>query len=133
MLEPSSPANGRAAPQRDQQSLQEMLGVNRNELEILMRLVAWSRLAREQVPAIAMCGHRPVKIGSVSAIMLGLRKKLARYGIELATIREFGWGLHQKDRNKIVALIEPKQAPGAGAKTAGTKSDQEVELKPKAA
>jgi hypothetical protein len=39
-------------------TLQSMLGLNRNEIEILMRLVAWGSLAREQIPAIATCGHR---------------------------------------------------------------------------
>jgi hypothetical protein len=32
---------------------------------------------REQICAIAMCGHRPVKIGSVNAIVILLEAKVA--------------------------------------------------------
>jgi hypothetical protein len=35
----------------EETTLQSMLGLNRNEIEILLRLVAWGSLAREQIPA----------------------------------------------------------------------------------
>jgi hypothetical protein len=106
----------------EETTLQSMLGLNRNEIELLLRLVAWGSLAREQIPAIATCGHRPVKLSSVNAIVRGLRKKLVTRGIELTTIREFGWGLNQRDREKIVALIGPRQGLGVNTEAAGAKN-----------
>jgi hypothetical protein len=103
-------------------TLQSMLGLNRNEIEILMRLVAWGSLAREQIPAIATCGHRPVKISSVNAIIGGLRRKLANHGIGLNVVRDFGWALRQEDREKIVALIGPRQGLGVNTEAAGAKN-----------
>jgi hypothetical protein len=50
-----------------------------------------------------------VKISSVNAMINNLRKKLRAHDIGLDTLREFGWGLGQKDREKIVALIGPRQ------------------------
>jgi hypothetical protein len=99
-------------------TLQSMLGLNRNEIEILLRLVAWGSLAREQIPAIATCGHRSVSINSVNAIVRGLRQKLAAHDIALVTVHGFGWKLCQEDREKIVAFI----GPGAITEAAGEKS-----------
>jgi len=111
-------------------TLQSILGLNRNEIEILLRLVAWGSLAREQIPAIARCGHRSVSINSVNAIIGLLRKKLAVHGIELITIREFGWGLNQRDREKIVALIGPRRAPGVNTEAAGANSNRQGKMEP---
>jgi hypothetical protein len=86
-------------------TLRLKLGLNDTEIQILLRLVTWERLAREQVRAIAMCERRPVKIGSVNGIIDRLRKKLAGRGIKLATIREFGFELRQRDRKKILELL----------------------------
>jgi hypothetical protein len=111
-------------------TLQSTLGLNRTEIELLLRLVAWGSLAREQIPAIATCGHRSVKLSSVNAIVRGLRKKLAAHDIELVTLREFGWGLRPEGREKIVALIGPRQAPGVNTEAAGAKSRQESRMSP---
>jgi hypothetical protein len=79
--------------------------LNHNEIEILLRLVAWGRLAREQVCAIATCGHRPVKLGSVSAIVRELRKKLAKHKIKLVTVHGFGFELCQEDCKRVLGLL----------------------------
>jgi hypothetical protein len=103
-------------------TLQSILGLNRNEVELLMRLVAWGRLAREQVPAIATCGHRSVSIISVNAIVRGLRKKLAVHSIELDTVHGFGCRLPPKGQTKIIGMIKPRSsAPTKAAEAAGAK------------
>src|SRR5262252_8090750 len=81
------------------------LELNHNEERILARLTQQGYLAREQVCAIATCGHRPVKLGSVGVIVRELRKKLATQDIQLATIRDFGFGLRQEDREKVLGFI----------------------------
>jgi len=95
-------------PMPDEATLQSLLGLNRNEIELLMRLVAWGRLAREQIPAIATCGHRSVKPSSVNAIIGELRKKLRAHGIEVDTVHGFGWKLSYKARDKIIGMIKPR-------------------------
>jgi len=119
----------RAATSRDKPreiTVQSLLGLNRNEIEILMRLVAWGQLARAQVPAIATRGHRSVSINSVNAIMRGLRQKLAAHDIRLGTIREFGWKLPQEDREKIVAMIKPRQGLGIHTEAMDAKTSSRV-------
>jgi hypothetical protein len=80
-------------------------GLNPTEIQILLRLITWERLAREQICAIATCGHRPVKIGSVNGIIDRLRKKLTKHKIELTTVYEFGWELRQEVRKKVFKLL----------------------------
>jgi DNA-binding response OmpR family regulator len=104
--------------------LQSTFGLNRNEIEILLRLVAWGSLAREQVCAIATCGHRSVSINSVNAIIRELRRKLSTHGIEVSTLHGFGFELRQKDREKIVALISPRQGLGVNTEARDEKFRQ---------
>jgi hypothetical protein len=61
-------------------SLAAALGLNHTEGQILMRLVTQGCLSREQICAIATRAHQPIKIGSVNAIITGLRKKLRARG-----------------------------------------------------
>ena len=90
-------------------TLQSRLELNSNELAVLLRLVVWERLAKEQVCAIAVRGHQPIRLSSVPALIRELRRKLAAHKIKLETIRDFGWGLDQRDRDKIVGWIGPRQ------------------------
>jgi hypothetical protein len=98
---------------RDKQSqeitVQSLLGLNSTEIQLLMRLVAYGRLAREQVYGIPVSGHRTLKPSSVTPIISMLRKKLSERGIALTTIHGFGWGLPLKDRERILAMIKPRK------------------------
>jgi hypothetical protein len=107
-----------AAPAHEREStLQSMLGLSNTELEILMRLLIRDSLSREQICGIPVSGHRTIKLSSVNGIIGLLRQKLAGYGIKLATIRDFGFKLSQKDRARIVGLIRPRgDTEAAGAK-----------------
>jgi hypothetical protein len=89
----------------DKASLGSTLGLNDTETQILLRLVTWDRLAREQVRAIATCGHRPVKIGSVNAIVRGLRKKLEKHKIKIDAVNGFGWEVPRKARERVRELL----------------------------
>jgi hypothetical protein len=115
MPEPSALATEQprsaAPPARDDRSLQEQLGLSGTEIEILMRLAAWGRLARQQICGITVSGHRTLKPSSINPIMVGLRKKLIAHRVKLITIRDFGWGLSQEDRGWIVGLIKPRKMP----------------------
>jgi hypothetical protein len=97
-----------AAAPAHKSTLQSMLGLSNTEIEILMRLVAWGRLAREQIYGITVSGHRTLKPSSINPIMVELRKKLIAHRIKLVTIRDFGFGLSQEDRGRIVELIRPR-------------------------
>jgi hypothetical protein len=81
------------------------LNLNHNETQILKRLASQGCLAREQVCAIVTCGHRPVKISSVRAIVGTLRRKLAAHGVQLVSINGFGWELRRRDRELIRELL----------------------------
>jgi hypothetical protein len=108
-----------SAPAHDREStLQSMLGLSNTELEILMRLLIRNSLSREQICGIPVSGHRTIKLSSVNGIIGLLRRKLAGHGIELVTIRDFGFGLSQKDRARIVGLIRPR----GDTETTGEKS-----------
>jgi hypothetical protein len=100
-----------AAAPAHKSTLQSMLGLSNTEIEILMRLVAWGRLAREQIYGITVSGHRTLKPSSINPIMVGLRKKLAKHGVKLIAIRDFGFGLPQEDRARIVGMIKPRKMP----------------------
>jgi len=98
-------------------SLQEQLGLSNAELAILLRLIVWGEIAREQAAATA-----GVKLNSMNSVIVGLRRKLAKHGIRLDTLHAFGWKLSQKGQTKIVGLIKP---------AAGKPVDREVGAKPK--
>jgi hypothetical protein len=112
-------------------ALQLQLALNPTEAQIAMRLTTQGCVAREQICAIGTCGHRSVKAGSVGAIVRGLRRKLAVYGIAIAGINGFGWELRQKDREKIIALIGPRGSGRASAKAASVKINQPINYEPK--
>jgi len=105
-LEPPPRATSRDKSQEI--TVQSLLGLNSTEIQLLLRLVAYGRLAREQVCGIPISGHRTLKPGSINPIIGAFRKKLAGHGIALTTIRGFGWALPQEDRERIVRLIRPR-------------------------
>jgi hypothetical protein len=86
-------------------SLQKQLSLNGTELRVLLRLLTWGSIAREQAAMTAS-----VKLNSVNAVVIGLRRKLAAHKIELVTVRDFGWALPPKGQTKIVGPIKPKGA-----------------------
>ena len=96
-----------------EETLQSTLGLDYNETEILLRLVAWGRLAREQVPAIAVRAHQQIKISSVNAIIGLLRKKLAAHDIALITIHGFGWELGRGGPRKNYRAYRSQTGPGS--------------------
>jgi len=97
-------------------SLQKQLSLNGTELRVLLRLLTWERLAREQV-----CAITGVKLNSVNSIIGALRRKLAKHKIELVTVRDFGWALPPKGQTKIIGMIKP---------AAGKPADQRVDAEP---
>jgi len=64
---------------------------------------------------MATCGHRPVKIGSVNAIVRGLRKKLAKHKIKIDAVNGFGWELPSKARERVRELLA-RATPSAATK-----------------
>ena len=90
-------------------TLRVKLGLNDTETRILCRLLAWRSIAREQVCAIAS-----VKSCSLSAIVSGLRRKLAKHDIQLKANYKIGWDLCQEDRKKLFKLFdEPDRSAAA--------------------
>jgi hypothetical protein len=104
-------------------SLQDQLNLNGTELRLLLRLLTWGSIARQQAAVTAS-----VTLGSVNPTMTGLRKKLAKHHIKLITIRDFGWALPRESQSKIVGLIKPR----GDTEAAGEKSRLGVEWQPKA-
>jgi hypothetical protein len=82
--------------QEKPESVLATLELTRTEERILMRLTRQSCLSREQVCGIATCGHRSIKLSSVNGVG-GLRRKLTKHKIELATVNGFGFELRQRD------------------------------------
>jgi hypothetical protein len=107
--------------QEKPESVPATLKLNHTEELILARLTRQGCLSREQICAIATCGRRPVKTGSVGAIVRGLRRKLAGHGIAIAGINGFGWELRQDDRKKILGLIAPRGSGRASAEAGSAK------------
>jgi hypothetical protein len=97
-------------------SLQEQLGLNGTELRVLLRLLTWGSIAREQAATTAS-----VKLNSVNAVIIGLRRKLTKHRIRLITVRDFGWRLPPEGQTKTVGMIKP---------AAGKSVDREVDAKP---
>jgi len=125
--------------QEKPESVPATLELTRTEERILMRLTRQSCLNREQVCGIATCGHRSIKLSSVNGIVGGLRRKLTKHKIELATVNGFGFELRQRDRAKVFELLAaqlksddraqtgPRQP--AGRRT-GAKSDPQGRMEP---
>jgi hypothetical protein len=90
------------------------LGLNHTETQILARLITQGCLSREQICAIASRAHQPIKIGSVGAVVHGLRKKLAGHEITIASVSGFGFELRPRDRAKVLDLLaaQPRQPAG---------------------
>src|SRR5262249_21016485 len=57
-------------------------------------------LTKEQICAIVVRAHQPIKIGSVNALIRLLRKKLTDHGIKITTLHEFGCELRQGSPRK---------------------------------
>lgn len=83
--------------------LRDQLKLTETELRITLRLVAWERISREQACATAECTR-----GSLNAIVASLRRKLAKEGIKLMTLRDFGWSLPSKWQTKLIDMIKVK-------------------------
>ena len=77
-------------------SLQEQLGLSGTELRVLLRLVAWGGIAREQAVTAA------IKLSSMNVVAIAWRRKLAKHQIELETVHGFGWKLSREGREKIL-------------------------------
>lgn len=86
-------------------SLAAALGLNHTEGQIVMRLITQSCLSREQICAIASRAHQPIKIGSVNALITGVRKKLRGHRVEISTLNGFGFELRKADRAKVRELL----------------------------
>jgi DNA-binding response OmpR family regulator len=94
--------------------LRSVLGLNDTETQILLRLMTWERIAREQICALATCGHQSIKLSSVNGIVSGLRKKLSAHGVEITTNRDFGFELPRKARRRCSSCWPgppPMEAP----------------------
>src|SRR5262249_24062130 len=91
-------------PLRDKASLAAalrlMLGSNHTECQIFMRLVTQGCLTKEQICAIVVRAHQPIKIGSVNALIRLLRKKLTDQGIKIPPLHEFGCELRKGSPRK---------------------------------
>jgi hypothetical protein len=118
-------------------ALQLQLGLNPTEAQIAMRLATQGCVAREQICGIEVRGHRSVKAGSVGAIVRGLRRKLAGYGITVDSINGFGFELRQEDRAKVLELLgRPKPtnpirtSPTRAAEPADAKSRRRGKMSP---
>jgi hypothetical protein len=125
-------------------SVPATLGLNHTEERIIARLISQGCLSREQICALTTRAHQSIKLGSVGAIVHGLRKKLILYGIRLDVVRGFGFELRQKDRAKVLQLLaRPKPtrsvgtSPTGAAEAAGAKNlsagSMEPEERPDAA
>ena len=101
-------------------TLQSRLGLNGNELAVLLRLVVWERLAKEQVCALAVRGHdlRPTlhrSLGIIRAVLdarEGERNKLLFWATCRA--REMVVG-DELDHDAGVQVLEALRAAGAEA------------------
>src|SRR5262249_45602336 len=86
-------------------TLRLTLGLNHTETQILARLVTQGCLSREQICAITSRAHQPIKIGSVDALITGVRKKLRGHRVEIGTLNGFGFELRKADRAKVRELL----------------------------
>ena len=83
--------------------LRAMLGLNDTKTRTLLRLMTWERIAREQICALATCGHQSIKLSSVNGIVGGLRRKLAVHGVAIAGINRFGSSFPEKPAEGVQA------------------------------
>ena len=90
---------------RDEASLAAVLcllfNLRRSEGQVLMKMATQDYVAKKEIHAAAAQDERTIAESSVSVVISGMRKKLAIYGIEISTLRGFGYGLRRESRGKI--------------------------------
>jgi hypothetical protein len=88
-------------------ALQSKLELSDTETTVLLRLLTWSSLAREQVCTIVACGRRrPISTSSAGKIVDRLRAKLRPHKIKIGAINGIGFELSKEERSKIFELLE---------------------------
>jgi DNA-binding winged helix-turn-helix (wHTH) protein len=80
-----------------------VLGLRAAEGRILMSLMAHGLRTQDQIRAVI--AQPAVSIGTMSATIYTLRKKLKRHGIKVTNIPKLGYMLDTKSRDRIQKLI----------------------------
>jgi DNA-binding winged helix-turn-helix (wHTH) protein len=91
--------------ERDEASLAAVLcllfNLRRSEGQVLMLMSTQDFVSKEEIHAAASQNEQTIAEATVSVLISGLRKKLIVYGIEISTLRGFGYGLRKESRVKI--------------------------------
>jgi DNA-binding winged helix-turn-helix (wHTH) protein len=94
-------------PQRDRDegsltvALCLLFKLRRTEGQVLMRMATQDFVSKDEIFAAATQNEQTKADSTVSVMISTLRKKLLPHGIEIATLRGFGYGLRKESRVKI--------------------------------
>jgi hypothetical protein len=78
-----------------------LFNLRRSESQILMKLATQDYATIKELHAAANHDEQTVAASSMTVLISGLRKKLAPHGLEITTLRGFGYGLRKESREKI--------------------------------
>jgi len=99
---------------RDEESLAGALcllfKLCRSEGYVLMKMASQDFITKNEIFASAIRDDQKKADMAVSVMISVLRKKLAPHGIEIVTLRGFGYGLHKASRAKICRRLSKYDA-----------------------
>jgi hypothetical protein len=91
--------------ERDEASLAAVLcllfGLRRTEGQVLMKMASQDFVSKEEIYTVAAQSDQAIAKSTVSVMVCVLRRKLSVYGIEIVTLRGFGFALRKESRGKI--------------------------------
>jgi DNA-binding winged helix-turn-helix (wHTH) protein len=125
-----SPAPTIPQRDRDEASLTAVLcllfNLRRSEGQVLMLMATQDYVSKEEIFAAATQNEQTIAKSTVSVLIHALRKKLLLHGIEISTLRGFGYGLRKESRKKICTRLAKYDAgliPTAPAKPKNSEPD----------
>jgi hypothetical protein len=82
-----------------------VLGLRRSEAQVLARLLTHDCNTVEELHAAANHNNQTVAPATMSALICVLRRKLDAHDITITTIRNLGYGLPTKSRERLRKLL----------------------------
>ena len=78
-----------------------MFKLRRSQAHVLMKMATQDFISKDEIFSTVTQNDRALADNTVSVHISVLRKKLLPYGIEISTLRGFGYGLRKESRRKI--------------------------------
>jgi DNA-binding winged helix-turn-helix (wHTH) protein len=87
-----------------------MFKLRRSEGQVLMKMATQDFVSKDEIFTAAAQSDQTIADSTVSVLISVLRKKLLPRGIEIITLRGFGYGLRKESRKKICQQLSKYDA-----------------------